>query len=114
MYVYFFTFFLICIFLFRHEDGFGSFTRLLLTLFVTATIALITAYIITNHPLLHTLFMGFFKNIFENPNTVYAIATIIQMIIVNTIMAYAISFLYKKIKSILLCTIPCFFMDFFR
>ena len=47
---YIFTFFLICSFIFGHGDGFGSFTRLLLTLFVTAAITPITAYIIIKLP----------------------------------------------------------------
>lgn len=68
---------------------------------------------ITNHPLLHTLFMGFFKNLFDDPNTGYAIATIIQMIIVNSIMAYAISYLYKKTNNTILCTISMLFYGLF-
>ncbi len=68
---------------------------------------------ITNHPLLHTLFMGYFKNLFDNPNTGYAIATIIQMIIVNGSMAYAISYLYRRTKSTILCTISMLFYGLF-
>lgn len=68
---------------------------------------------IMNHPLLHTLFMGFFKNLFDNPNTGYALASIIQMIIVNSSMAYALTYLYKKTNSIVLCTISMLFYALF-
>lgn len=68
---------------------------------------------ITNHPLLHTLFMGFFKNLFDDPNSGYAIATIIQILVVNCAMAYALSYLYRKTSNVVLCTISMLFYGLF-
>ncbi len=51
----------------------------------------------TNHPIIHTLFEGFFYSQFENHNTGYAFATIIQLLIVDGAMVYALSFLWKKL-----------------
>lgn len=67
----------------------------------------------SNHPLLHTLFIGFCKNLFPNPNTGYAIATIIQMLLVNYAMGYALSFLYKKTGNWILCTLSMLFYGLF-
>lgn len=72
-----------------------------------------SAQFITNHPLLHTLFIGFFKNLFETPNTGYALSTLIQMIIVDCTMAYALSYLYKKTENVILCTISAIFYGLF-
>ena len=66
-------------------------------------------YFIQNHPLIHTLFLGFFKNLFPNPNTGYAIATLIQMIIVEMVMGYAILYIYKRTKSKVLSVITLLF-----
>ena len=68
-----------------------------------------TPYFVQNHPLLHTVFMGFFKNLFSSPNTGYAIATIIQMILVNSAIAYALHYVYCKKRSQLLCTLASLF-----
>lgn len=66
-------------------------------------------YFVQNHPLLHTLFMGFFKNLFSIPNTGYAIATIIQMLIVDLAIAYALLYVYRKKRNLLLCTLALLF-----
>ena len=67
-------------------------------------------YFIQNHPLIHTLYLGFFKNLFPDPNTGYAIATLIQMVLVEMVMAYAVVYIYKQTKSKILsvCTILFF------
>ena len=61
-----------------------------------------TRSFVTNHPLLHTLFMGFFKNLFEDANKGYALATFLQLIIVDICIAYVLSQLRNKCKSRLL------------
>ena len=58
-----------------------------------------TPYYIQNHPLIHTLFLGYFKNIFSNANTGYAIATLIQLILVEMVMAFAVVYIYKQTES---------------
>lgn len=68
---------------------------------------------IQNHPLIHTLFLGFFNNLFETANSGYAIATIIQMLLVESCMAYALKYMYKKTHSILLCTLTLLFYGLF-
>lgn len=68
---------------------------------------------ITNHPLIHTLFTGFFKNLFETPNTGYAITTLIQMGIVCIAMGYSLRYLYHKSGSVILCTISMLFYGLF-
>lgn len=70
-------------------------------------------YFVQNHPLIHTLFLGFFKNLTENPNTGYAIATIIQMLIVESAMAYALVFVFKRTASVVLCTCIMLFYGLF-
>ena len=55
--------------------------------------------IIDNHPIIHTLFLGFFKNLFEDPNIGYAIATIIQLIVVEISMSFAIYYCYCRTRS---------------
>lgn len=68
-----------------------------------------TPYFVLNHPLLHTVFLGFFKNLFSNPNTGYAIATIIQMLLVDAALAYALHYIYSKKHNLLLCTLALLF-----
>ena len=68
-----------------------------------------TPYFVQNHPLLHTVFMGFFKNLFSSPNTGYAIATIIQMLLVDAALAYALHYVYSKKPNLLLCTLALLF-----
>lgn len=55
---------------------------------------------ITNHPLIHTLFVGFFHDLFagesQNYNLGYAFATVIQLILVDASMTYSVSYLKKK------------------
>ena len=70
-------------------------------------------YFVQNHPLIHTLFLGFFNNLFETANPGYAIATIIQMLLVGSCMAYALKYMYKKTNSVLLCTLGIFFYGLF-
>ncbi len=59
----------------------------------------------TNHPLIHTLFIGFFHGLFANEshnfnyNLGYALATIIQMIIVDSSMTYSVLYLKDKCTS---------------
>ncbi len=59
----------------------------------------------TNHPLLHTLFIGFFHNLFGNAkynfnyNLGYACATIIQLFVIDGAMTYAVSYLHKRLKN---------------
>jgi hypothetical protein len=51
---------------------------------------------LTNHPLVHTLFVGFFHNLFTNDiNLGYAFATVIQLLIVNSSMTYSVLYLKK-------------------
>lgn len=52
-----------------------------------------------NHPLLHTLFIGFCYDMFENRNNGYAIATLIQLIIVDGSMCYGSWYLGKRISK---------------
>lgn len=68
-----------------------------------------TPYFIQNHPLLHTLFLGFFKNLFSNPNTGYAIATMIQLLLVEMVMAYVVLYIYKRTKSKILSVFTLLF-----
>ncbi len=70
-------------------------------------------YFVQNHPLIHTLFLGFFNNLFETANPGYAIATIIQMLLVGSCMAYALKYMYKKTNSVLLCTFTLLFYGLF-
>ena len=53
--------------------------------------------------------MGFFKNLFSSPNTGYAIATIIQMLLVDAALAYALHYIYSKKRNLLLCTLALLF-----
>lgn len=48
----------------------------------------------TSHPLVHSLYLGFFHNLFQNPNDGYAIATILQIAIVDGALTYALSYAY--------------------
>lgn len=66
-------------------------------------------YFIVNHPLIHTLFLGFFKNLFPDPNTGYAIATLIQLLLVEMVMAFVISYIYKQTKSKILSVFTLLF-----
>lgn len=68
---------------------------------------------ITNHPLVHTLFTGFFKNLFEHPNTGYAVTTLIQMAVVCAAMGYTLRYVYHKTGSVILCTIAMLFYGLF-
>lgn len=68
-----------------------------------------TPYFIQNHPLIHTLFLGFFKNLFSNPNKGYALATLIQLLLVEMVMAYAILYIYKRTKSKILSVLTLLF-----
>lgn len=68
-----------------------------------------TPYFVLNHPLLHTLFMGVFKNLFAEPNTGYAVATIIQMLLVDSAIAYALHYVYCKKCNLILCTLALIF-----
>lgn len=68
---------------------------------------------ICNHPLIHTLFTGFFKNLFEHPNTGYAVTTLIQMGIVCSAMGYTLRYLYHKTGSVILCTVSILFYGLF-
>lgn len=70
-------------------------------------------YFVLNHPLLHTLFMGFFKNLFLEPNTGYAFATLIQMLIVDSSMAYALQYIHHKKHCTRLCTFLLLFYALF-
>ena len=53
----------------------------------------------TSHPLLHTLFIGFFHDLFANEqhnnniNLGYAIATILQLLIVDSAMTYSVMYI---------------------
>lgn len=65
----------------------------------------------TSHPLLHTIFIGFFHSLFDTPkygnniNLGYAIASIIQISIVTGAMAYSVMFLNSFINKrwVLIC-----------
>ena len=70
-------------------------------------------YFVTNHPLVHTLFIGFFQGLFQNVNTGYAISVLIQMIIVDSAMAYALHYLYQKKRSMILCSFGILFYGLF-
>ncbi len=51
---------------------------------------------ITNHPLLHTLFVGYFHNLFTDPNPGYALASVIQLIITDSAMTYSVVYLRQN------------------
>jgi len=66
-----------------------------------------------NHPLIHTFFMGFFKNLFADPNTGYAWATVVQMILADLCLAYILLYVGSKIGSYILPIITaCFYGAF--
>lgn len=50
----------------------------------------------SNHPLLHTLFVGVLKNSFRNENMGMAISNIIQMIVMDSVLAAIVVFVYKQ------------------
>lgn len=60
----------------------------------------------TSHPLLHTLYVGFLSNLFKSPrfgediNLGYAVATVIQLIVVTGAMTYSAIYLYTLSKKI--------------
>ncbi len=56
----------------------------------------------TNHPLIHTLFEGVFYSLYGDHNKGYAYVTLIQLLIVDGSMTYALSFLWKKYGSLVL------------
>ena len=51
---------------------------------------------ITNHPLLHTLFVGYFHDLFKDPNPGYALATVIQLLITDSAMTYSVVYLRQN------------------
>ncbi len=59
----------------------------------------------TSHPLLHTLFIGYFHDLFisspsnENINRGYAIATIIQLLIVDSAMTYSVIYVRSVLRK---------------
>ena len=55
-----------------------------------------TPYFIKNHPLLHTLFLGFCYNLFSNREHSMAVYTIFQMLILDSAIGYALLHMYKK------------------
>lgn len=177
---YLFTFFLICSYVFGCLDGFNTFGRLLLVLFISLCITPFTSfliiklskveftvkinqvkkgklvslfdhrlfylitilllqlpvflafypglcyydidtqveqyqlpYFVLNHPLVHTLFIGFFQDLFQNVNTGYAISTLIQMILVDGAMAYALHYIYQKKHCPILCSLSILFYGLF-
>lgn len=67
----------------------------------------------TSHPLLHTLFIGFFHDLFasdqynNNINLGYALATILQLLIVDSAMTYSVMYIHTifKKKWISICAI---------
>lgn len=65
--------------------------------------------IIDNHPIIHTLILGFLKNLFENANTGYAIATIIQLIVVEISMSFTVYYCYCRTRSIILVLVTLLF-----
>ena len=74
---------------------------------------------ITNHPLLHTLFVGFFHDLFANEahgfnyNLGYALATIIQMVIVDISMTYAILYIKQRSQAKILYIVCILFYAVF-
>lgn len=63
----------------------------------------------TSHPLLHTLFIGYFSNLFDG-NKGFAIATYVQMLMVDSCIYYMLMYVYSKTKSIISHIIfVCFF-----
>ena len=70
---------------------------------------------LTNHPLIHTLFVGYFHNLFAdaaheyNINLGYAYATIIQLVIVDSAMTYSVLYLKEKCNK----TYPCILATLF-
>ena len=65
--------------------------------------------IIDNHPIIHTLFLGFFKNQFDDPNFGYAMATIIQLVFVEMCMSFVVYYLYYRTRSRLLVILTILF-----
>ena len=53
-----------------------------------------------NHPLIHTLFMGYMKNLYEDPNRGYALATIIQLLIADSCISYVLAWLKKNTRAV--------------
>ena len=68
-----------------------------------------TGHYIANHPLIHTYVMGFFKNLFENPNTGYGIILFIQMLFVSFAIGYGLKTLFQYTRSFIICTIITLF-----
>lgn len=52
-----------------------------------------------NHPLVHTLYLGIIKDIVGEPNRGYAVTNIIQMIVLDMIVAYMIVWIDDKIDK---------------
>ena len=52
---------------------------------------------LTNHPLIHTLFVGFFHDLFaDNINLGYAFATVVQLLIIDSSLTYSVLYLKKS------------------
>lgn len=72
----------------------------------------------TSHPLLHTLFIGFFHDLFISSangtiNLGYAIATLIQLMIVDGAMTYSVTFMNSLCKkSIFIVCVTAFYALF--
>ena len=54
----------------------------------------------TSHPLLHTLFIGYFSQHYEG-NTGFAIATVIQIVIVDLAISYMLLYIFSRTRNLL-------------
>ncbi len=51
-----------------------------------------------NHPLVHTLYVGIIKDIVGDPNQGYAVSNLIQMAVLDVIIAYMIAWVHDRIN----------------
>ena len=52
----------------------------------------------SNHPLIHTLYVGFLRGLFDDHNKGYALANMIQMIVLDSVISYAVYWVDCRMK----------------